>query len=178
MVIRSKIPFEELRLNIFDQWENGWWVLTAGDFAAGKFNAMTVAWGALGVMWRRPFALVVVRPTRYTFELINTYPDFSLCAFAEEYRPALQYLGSHSGRHGDKMKKAGLTPQAASEISAPIYAEAELCLECRRMYCDDFRPEHFFNREIEQLYPHRDYHRFFYGEILALYGVEKYRRSM
>ena len=42
---------------------------------------MTVSWGALGCMWGRPFAQVVVRPQRYTFEFIETYPTFTLCAF-------------------------------------------------------------------------------------------------
>jgi len=177
MMERGPIAFERLQLKIFDQWDNHWWVLTAGDFQQGKYNAMTVSWGALGIMWRRPFALVVVRPSRYTFELLNAYPDFALCALSEKNRPALEYLGSHSGRESDKLKAAGLTPQAATKIAAPLLAEAELCLECRKMYFDDFQPEKFLDNQIDKLYPRRDYHRCYYGEVLAISGIAKYRST-
>ena len=35
---------------------------------------------------------------------------FTLSHFPEQYRKALGYLGSHSGRDGDKVNAAGLTP--------------------------------------------------------------------
>jgi len=71
----------DFSLKINDLWKNQWLLLTVGDFEKGDFNTMTVAWGSLGVMWRKPFAMVVVRPTRYTFGFINRFPDFTLSAF-------------------------------------------------------------------------------------------------
>ena len=35
---------------------------------------------------------------------------FTLSHFAPEQKKALGYLGSHSGRNGDKIEKSGLTP--------------------------------------------------------------------
>ncbi|MFN2286084.1 MAG: flavin reductase family protein, partial [Anaerolineae bacterium] len=64
---RKSIPFENLRANVHPIWSKQGMLLTSGDFAAGHFNTMTVGWGSLGVMWRRPFVQVVVRPTRYTY---------------------------------------------------------------------------------------------------------------
>ncbi len=129
---RKPIAIEEFNLNAYSFFEKDWLLLTSGDFTAGKFNAMTISWGSLGVMWGRPFAQVVVRPHRYTFEFMERYPTFTLCAFPKQYRRALSLLGSKSGRDGDKITKSGLTPTAASRIPAPAYAEAAWYLNAAR----------------------------------------------
>jgi flavin reductase (DIM6/NTAB) family NADH-FMN oxidoreductase RutF len=145
-------------------------VLTAGDFSAGRFNAMTIGWGSFGVMWGLPFVQVVVRPVRYTFEFMERYEHFTLCAFPQAYQSAVQLLGAKSGRDGDKIAAAGLTPEASALVSAPGYAQAELTVECRKIYGDDFKPQNFLDPRIAKQYPHRDYHRMYFGEILAVFG--------
>ena len=156
-------------------WDNQWLLLTTGDFAERKFNTMTVGWGSFGVMWSRPFAQVVVRPTRYTFEFMNKYDTFTLTAFPEKHRKALQLLGSQSGRDLDKITKAGLTPIASAKIPSPAFREAELIIECQKIYWDDFKPANFLLPEIEKKYPEQDYHRIYFGEILAIQGIDIYR---
>lgn len=148
--------------------EPGWLLLTAGDFAAGRFNAMTVSWGSIGVIWNKPFVQVVVRPQRFTFQFIEEYSTFTLCAFPRQYRQALSLLGSRSGRDGDKIAASGLTPQAASVAAAPIYTEASLAIECRKLYWQDLDPAHFLDASIQANYPQNDYHRAYFGEILAV----------
>jgi flavin reductase (DIM6/NTAB) family NADH-FMN oxidoreductase RutF len=162
------IAFDDLQVRFHHLWDKGWLLLTAGDFAAGHYNAMTVGWGSLGTMWRKPFAQVVVRPVRYTYEFMNRYETFTLCAFPAECRKALELLGSRSGRSGDKIRAAGLTPVAASVVPAPAFAEASLVLECRKVYWQDLDPSHFLDPEIDGLYPNRDYHRVYFGEIVAI----------
>jgi flavin reductase (DIM6/NTAB) family NADH-FMN oxidoreductase RutF len=170
---RIPIPIEQLTVKAYSLWEDQWLLLSSGDFAAGHFNCMTISWGSLGVMWGRPFVQVVVRPQRYTFEFMEQYPAFTVCAFPETYRSALNLLGSRSGREIDKMKASGLTPQPASTVTAPVYAEAELAIECRKIYWQDFDPTHFIEPGIHKSYPRRDYHRMYFGEILAVSGIEK-----
>ncbi|MCA1954508.1 MAG: hypothetical protein LDL12_05080, partial [Anaerolinea sp.] len=85
---RIAIPIERLLNRPYDFWENEWVLLTSGDFESKEYNAMTVAWGSLGCMWSRPFAQVVVRPTRHTFQFMERYPTFTLCAFGPQHRPA------------------------------------------------------------------------------------------
>ena len=149
-------------------------LLTSGDFAAGQFNTMTVGWGSLGVMWRRPFVQVVVRPTRYTYGFMEQYDTFTLCAFPEAYRQALQILGTKSGRDEDKIAEAGLTPIASTLVPAPGFAEADLIVECRKMYWQDMDPAHFLNSTIEKHYAKKDYHRIYFGEVVAINGTEAY----
>ena len=172
---RAPIAFNELNVAAHKLWAEQWLALTCGDFAAGNFNSMTVAWGSLGTMWSMPFAQVVVRPTRYTYEFMLEHDTFTLCAFPEEYRPALQILGTKSGRDGDKIAEAGLTPMASSQVAAPGFEQAELLIECRKMYWDDLDPAKFIDPEIERNYPMRDYHRIFFGRIVAVTGTDAYR---
>lgn len=168
------IPFDEFRLNSLRAWDD-WFLLAAGDFAAGQFNAMTISWGSIGVMWGRPFIQVVVRPTRYTFGFMERFDTFTVTAFPAEYHTALSLMGSKSGRDGDKIAEARLTPVASQVVAAPSFAEAELVIECRKVYYDDFEPGHFLADYIAPHY-HQDYHRIYFGEIVALRGVAAYRR--
>jgi flavin reductase (DIM6/NTAB) family NADH-FMN oxidoreductase RutF len=161
------VPVESLSTQFYELWSKNWFLLSAGDFAANQFNAMTISWGMLGSLWEKPAAQVFVRHTRYTFEFMEKYDNFTICAFPVQYRKSLSLLGSQSGRDGNKISVSGLTPLASQCISAPSYAEANLVLECKKMYWADFDPDHFLDDEIQSHYPLKDYHRIYIGEVLT-----------
>jgi flavin reductase (DIM6/NTAB) family NADH-FMN oxidoreductase RutF len=174
MAERTEIPLERLRVPPFHLWAARWFLLAAGDYAAGvpgSFNVMTVSWGGLGCMWNKPFALVVVRPTRHTRGFIDRAESFTLSVLPESRRGALDYCGSHSGREGDKAAAAGLTPRASRTVGAPSFEEAELVMECRKSYFSDLDPSHFLDPSIHAHYPAKDYHRVYFGEVLAASGT-------
>jgi len=166
----STISFQELQLKSFSIFDDQWFLLTCGDLNERHYNCMTISWGSLGIMWNKPFIQVVVRPTRYTFEFMQQYPDFTICAFPETRRKALSLLGSRSGRDGDKIAEAGITPCPAQMVSSPVFEEANLIFECRKMYSDVFRPQQFLDPAIERVYAQNDYHTIYFGEILAISG--------
>ena len=172
--MRQPIELEHLVVKFHNLWANQWLLLTCGDFEKKDYNAMTVGWGSLGTMWGRPFAQVVVRPQRYTFEFMNRYDTFTLCVFPLAYHKALNLLGTKSGRQTDKIKESGLTPIPSSTIAAPSFAEAELILECQKIYWQDMDPSHFMAPYIAKLY-NQDYHRIYFGEIKAAFGEDQYR---
>lgn len=154
-----------------------WLLLTAGEFAPGKFNAMTISWGSVGQIWNKVFFQVVVRPSRYTRQFMESGDYFTLSVFPEANRPALSLLGSKSGRDLDKIKESGLTPIPSAIAPAPGYDEAELIIECRKMYWQDIDPSHFLDPAIMGNYPKQDFHRAYFGEVVALSGTDKYRRK-
>lgn len=164
------IPINEFKTPIHKQWDKGWFLLTSGNFADGKFNSMTISWGGMGTMWGKPFVQVVVRPTRHTFNFMEANPDFTICAFADQYHKALQLLGSKSGRDGDKIKESGLTPCKSTHVTAPSFIEANLVIECRKMYADLFRPQGFIDKTLENNYQLGDYHKFYFGEVISIRG--------
>jgi len=174
---RTPIALSDVVLNALRIFDKQWFLLSAGDFAAGAFNTMTISWGGLGTVWGKPMATVFVRPTRYTFEFMNRGDSFTLCAFAEQYRPALNLIGSRSGRAGDKIGEAKLTPEPAARVAAPVFREAELALECRIMYWDDLAAEHFLDADIMPCYPRHDYHRMYFCQVVAASGTARYRRT-
>jgi flavin reductase (DIM6/NTAB) family NADH-FMN oxidoreductase RutF len=175
---RSPIDIDSFIIQAHSLWLKKWLILTCGDFNAGTFNAMTVGWGSFGIMWNKPFAQVVVRPTRYTYEFMEKYESFTLCAFPREYRKALQVIGSKSGRDGDKIAEAGLTPVASTKVASPGFAQAELIVELKKIYWSDLEPDHFLDATIENNYPQKDYHRVYFGEILAINGTESYKGAV
>ncbi len=168
------IPVTRFRTELFNLFDRQWMVLTGGDFARREFNAMTVSWGSLGYMWGKPFAQVVVRPTRHTHSFMERFDSFTLTAFSEEYRRALNVLGNQSGRDGDKIAAAGLTPVASTQVAAPSFAEAELVLECRKTYWDRLESGHFLDPAIAENYPEKDYHTVYFGEIVAVRGEPRF----
>jgi flavin reductase (DIM6/NTAB) family NADH-FMN oxidoreductase RutF len=149
-----------------DIWLKKWFLLTAGN--RDHYNTMAVAWGSIGGMWNMPFVQVVVRPSRYTFEFINKYDTFTLCTFPEKYREAVNFLGTRSGRDSDKIKESGLTIIHSTKVEAPAFKEADLILECKKIYWQDMDPEHFLDDRIQKNYPDQDYHRIFFGRILKV----------
>jgi flavin reductase (DIM6/NTAB) family NADH-FMN oxidoreductase RutF len=171
---RQSISIDRLWISPFDVFIDRWMLLTSGDFSLSKYNAMTVSWGAMGQIWERPFVMVVVRPGRYTFEFMERHDSFTLCVFPEKYRPVLNLLGSRSGRTRDKIRESGLTPEASLQVSAPCFNEAELVLECVKMYWDDIKPGQFLDKDIHAMYPEKDYHRAFFGRIAAVQAAENY----
>ena len=162
------VEIKKFTTEVFKQWDVDWLLLSCGSFGENKFNSMTVAWGGFGVMWNLPIAMIVVRPSRYTFEFLNAYETFSLCSFPKKYKRALSLLGTKSGRDGDKISESGLTAIAAERISAPIFQEANLALMCRKLYFQDFDPCNFLDDRIEKQYGGSDYHRMVFGEVLAI----------
>jgi flavin reductase (DIM6/NTAB) family NADH-FMN oxidoreductase RutF len=172
---RSLIAIENFTVRSYSFFEIDWLLLTCGDFQRRQYNAMTISWGSMGVMWSRPFFQGVVRPRRYTREFIENFDTFTVCAFPKEYHQALSLLGAKSGRDSDKIAEAGLTPISASCVAAPAYAEASLVIECRKIYWQDLEPANFLDPAIKRNYPMKDYHRIYYGEILAVQGTDQYR---
>jgi flavin reductase (DIM6/NTAB) family NADH-FMN oxidoreductase RutF len=169
------IPIHDFVTRIHNLWDRKWFLLTAGDFEKNHFNTMTVSWGYFGIMWNKPIAVVVVRPSRFTYGFMEQYNTFTLSAFDKKFRKDLNLLGSKSGRDGDKIAETKLTVSPSEIVEAPNFKEAELVIECRKIYWDDFKPENFLNPKIEKNYPSKDYHRMYFGEIELIKGLESYR---
>lgn len=150
--------------NIFKLIGDDWMLITAADPATGKVNTMTASWGAAGILWNKPVGIGFIRPQRYTYEFTEAADRMTFSFFDEDYRKALQYCGSHSGRDGDKFAATGLTP-AATEDGVPYPAEARLVLVCRKLYADDLKEGCFIDETLLANYKAKDYHRFYICEI-------------
>jgi len=140
-----------------------WMLITAGNI--NSFNTMTASWGGFGILWHKSVVFCFVRPQRYTYELMEKYENFTLCFLEPEYRDALVYCGSKSGRDVDKMKATGLIP-IKSGHNTIYFKQSKLVIECRKIYFNDLNPENFIDSKFLKEYPSKDYHRMYIGEVL------------
>jgi flavin reductase (DIM6/NTAB) family NADH-FMN oxidoreductase RutF len=134
-------------------------------------NPMTVSWGGFGTVWNRPAVTVYVRPTRHTYSCLQESREFTLNFMPPAQQRALDLCGEFSGRDQDKWQLAGISPEPSERIHVPRVAGARLVFECRVMAWLDLDPKNFVDPSVESLYPGRDYHRAYLGEVLGLWGT-------
>lgn len=156
------ISIEELNKSACKMIGKDWMLVTAAK--DGKVNTMTASWGGLGVMWGKNAAFIVIRPQRYTKEFIDNSDRLSLTFYNEDKKKILSYLGTVSGRDEDKVGKSGLTVEFDGDV--PYFEEAEIVMEVKKMYHQEFKPECIIDNEIDsKWYPEKDYHTLYICEI-------------
>ncbi len=160
--------FEETdpyRLNesIFKLIGKDWMLIAAGT--KDSYNMMTASWGTCGILWNKPIAVIFVRPQRYTFDFLEKNEFFTINFFDESFRETLNLLGTKSGREIKKMETGNLEA-VESENGTIYFQQARLVLECKKIYFDDIKPELFADPSIHKMYPSKDYHRMYIGEIV------------
>lgn len=158
----KEIAIEELKFNPFTKIGKEWLLITAGD--ENGHNTMTASWGGLGIMWGKNVATIYIRPQRYTKEFVDKNERLTLTFFKDEYRKALSFCGTKSGRDYNKDKEAGLTPFYVDGTTA--YEEAEMVFVCKKQYHQEMNPECFDVTENDtKWYPEKDYHTMYIVEI-------------
>lgn len=162
----EKINPKDLRESAVELFDSRWGLLAAGK--GNDYNMMTVSWGMLGELWGRNVCTVFVRPQRHTYGFMEENDTFSVSFFAPEYKKALLFCGTKSGRDYDKAKETGLT---VTELDgAPAFSQAEITVICRKLYTQDIEEKDFLDKKlISECYPEKDFHRVYVGEIKGVY---------
>ncbi len=151
--------------NVFTDIGDKWMLVTAGD--ENGYNTMTASWGGMGIMWNKCVVAIGIRPQRYTLGFVERNDLFTLSFFPEEYRDALKFCGSRSGRDYDKAKETGLTPVYLDGITA--FSQAERILVCKKLYVSELHPDGFLDKTLDEAYyPNKDYHKLFVAEIVKV----------
>jgi flavin reductase (DIM6/NTAB) family NADH-FMN oxidoreductase RutF len=151
--------------------ENGFqWFHDAELLAAGnkeKSNAMTIGWGGIGTLWGRTALTVYVAEKRYTKEFMDQEEYFTVMTFDVEHSNVLRYMGTKSGRDGDKAAALGLHT-AYTANGTPYYTEAEMVIECKIMYAAPFDPDGFKSDVPKNMYRHfpAGIHSMYIGEVI------------
>ena len=134
-----------------------------------KPNAMAIAAGSVGPLLKRAIFVIWVRPSRYTYNLIEETGDFTVNVPAKGMEEIVSYCGTVSGRDHDKFKEKGLTAVPSRLIKSPVIDECIIHYECKVIQKNDVIPETLSNWMKEEIYPEQDYHRLYFGEVLATY---------
>ena len=95
-----------------------------------KPNIITVAW--TGITCSDPaMTYISLRPERFSYDIIKTSGEYTINLTTERLAWAADFCGVKSGRDTDKFRMMRLTPEQASQISAPMISESPLSIECR-----------------------------------------------
>jgi flavin reductase (DIM6/NTAB) family NADH-FMN oxidoreductase RutF len=131
---------------------------------------MTASWGFMGEMWGEDSVAVVVRPSRYTMEIIDNSDYFTLTFYGED-KSVHKICGSKSGRDIDKTKATGLTPIANDDYV--YFDEARLVLVVKKKYVQPMSKDFLTDKAVdEKWYKDGDWHNLIIGSIERIYVKE------
>ena len=160
------------KINVVEEFtDNGFqWFRDAQLLADGtkeKSNAMTIGWGGIGTLWGRPSLTVYVAEKRYTKEFIDSVAYFTVMTFDAKDSKVLTYMGTKSGRDGDKAKALGLHT-AYTANGTPYYTEATMVIECKIMYAAPLDSKGFKSDVPKHLYRNfpAGIHTMYIGEVV------------
>ena len=134
----------------------------------GRKNVMTIGWAMFGFAWRKPVMMVAVRSSGFTHGIIEQADSFTVSVPPGNMQKEINFCGSKSGKDFDKFKECQLATAKAQKVSAPILKIPGYHYECKMIYKTPMDPK-FIDKEMEALYPKKDYHTLYFGEIAACY---------
>ena len=138
--------------------------LTVGE--NDLINPMTIGWAQVGISQGKPVLNIMVRPSRYSMELIRKNPVFTVSIPNDEsYKNAIAFCGSKSGRDFDKIKECKLKTVESEKINVPGIKNC-MVYECKVIYETEMTKDQTSHECNEKWYKNGDYHVVFTGEIL------------
>ena len=170
--MRKDVAFNDYSREVIAQLAQGGAFLTVKD--KDKANIMTIGWGHIGYMWRKPVLMIMVRYSRYTYGLLEKAGEFTV-SFPQSnlLKKELLLCGQQSGREVDKFKECKFTPLEGKLLSTPVINECKLHYECKIIYQQAMEPGLLSEDLREKWYQGRDFHVLYYGEIVASYLTDE-----
>ena len=154
--------------------------IKAGAFlcaqAGDDVNVMTIGWASFGFIWGKPVMTIAVRPTRYTFGIIERARDFTVTVPSVSMKKELECCGSESGRNCDKLKKCNLELFPSIKVRTPILSVPGIHFECVIACKSTINPKSLIE-EYAPIYPQKDYHTLYHGEIKECYSTADERMT-
>jgi flavin reductase (DIM6/NTAB) family NADH-FMN oxidoreductase RutF len=135
-------------------------------------NPMTIGWASIGRAWGRPTMTIYVRPSRFSFSLLEGLPEFTVNVPTKEHSKAVAICGTKSGRDMDKIARCGFLLGSSESISVPYIYECPIHYECKVVHKNDVVPADLDPGIVRKQYPIGDFHRVYFGEIMGVFREE------
>ena len=138
----------------------------------GRVNVMTIGWATAGIIWSRPVMTVLVRPVRYTHDIIENASTFTVSVpEGHNLEKELMYCGTTSGRGVDKAAKAGITLVPGMLANSLVVKECKYFYECEIIHKNVINAKTLSKEIVDDLYTQKDFHSIYYGEIKHSYAL-------
>lgn len=136
--------------------------------AGRDLNTMAIGWATIGFVWQKPIFMIAVRDSRYTFGILERAADFTVSVPRDGMHDAVMFCGTKSGRDVDKFTECNLVPMDSRQVVSPIIDTPGIHFECRIVFKAPMDPV-YLDDDYDRLYPEKDYHTLYFGEILGCY---------
>ncbi|MCK8817950.1 flavin reductase family protein [Natroniella sulfidigena] len=138
-----------------------------------ELNTMTIGWGSIGYIWGKPVFTVLVRKSRYTYQLLAESEQFTVSIpLGEKMKQEINFCGTKSGRDYDKFKECNLEIIPANKVKVPLIKGCQLHYECQIKFRQQMDEDDLVQDYQTKWYSddnQDDYHMLYFGEILATY---------
>ena len=151
------------------------WIYKQGGFLTvgnmGNANTMTISWGSIGYMWRKPMFIVLVREERYTNEFLKDGDTYTVSIpYGDTLKDALKICGSTSGRNTNKEKRANIKFINGKEINTPVIYGCNKYYECKIILKQPIDLDKLNEKDKEIFYKDGNTkHILYFGEIISEY---------
>lgn len=163
----KEVMYNEYAKEVLDAISKGAFLSVSAE---GQDNTMTIGWGSIGYMWKKPIIIAMVRYSRHTYEMLEKSEYFTVSVpLYGDCKKALGICGRLSGKTSDKWQEAGLTKLKAHKVDAPLVGECDLHYECKIIGKTPLQEGMLDFKVQDQCYAQGDYHLLYYGEILGTY---------
>ncbi|UCD79799.1 MAG: flavin reductase family protein [Desulfobacterales bacterium] len=135
-------------------------------------NTMTIGWATIGYVWRKPIMMIAVRLSRHTFSIIETAEDFTVSMPSSDMKKEIMFCGTKSGRDCNKFKECNLQVSDSRKVVTPIIKVPGIHYECKIVYKSAMDPAYLTVDYDTELYPQKDYHTLYFGEIVDSYEID------
>jgi flavin reductase (DIM6/NTAB) family NADH-FMN oxidoreductase RutF len=95
----------------------------------GRNNALAVGYCG-NCSYDPPMLMVGIVPSRFSYQMIKDTGCFVVNLVSADQKEMFDYLGSHSGRNEDKLKKIGAGITDGDKINAPLLSDCPVNIEC------------------------------------------------
>jgi flavin reductase (DIM6/NTAB) family NADH-FMN oxidoreductase RutF len=137
--------------------------------SGGRENTMTISWGYVGFSWGKPYFITLVRPQRFTHDLLETADSFTISIpYNGKKSKELAICGTKSGRDCDKAALAGIEYLPGLRVATPVVAGCDLYYECKLEYVDTVHTEKL-PPDVARACYNGDTHDLYFGEIVETY---------
>jgi flavin reductase (DIM6/NTAB) family NADH-FMN oxidoreductase RutF len=140
--------------------------------AGDALNTMTIGWATIGHVWSKPIMMVAVRLSRHTFTIIEQADDFTVSIPSVDLSDELTFCGTKSGRDHDKFEVCKLQTAPGQLVTSPIVNVPGLHYECKIVYKSAMDPAFLDQAYDTGIYPAKDYHTLYFGEIVDCYELD------
>lgn len=142
---------------------------TVGDDK--KANTMTISWGSVGFMWRKPMFMALIRTSRYSNEFLELGANYTISIpYGDKMKKALSICGTKSGRDIDKEKEANIKFIPGKSVKTPVIEGCEKYYECKVVLKQEMDFDNLNTEIKDTCYAEGEAkHILYFGEILKEY---------